>query len=83
MVSVVLGCSLLLERERVGMRQLTNCSERGIFLSFILWTPAWAEPRRAAAAVRRAPFMMGDDEIPRSEYVKGYLDGADESRDRQ
>jgi len=27
--------------------------------------------------------MMGNDEIPRSESVKVYLDGADESRDRQ
>jgi len=27
--------------------------------------------------------MMGNDKIPRSESVKVYLDGADESRDRQ
>lgn len=37
----------------------TSCSVREIFWSFILWTPAWAEPTSAAAAIR-VLFMMGD-----------------------
>lgn len=37
----------------------TRVSARGTLLSFILWMPAWAEPR-SAAAVRRALFMMGN-----------------------
>jgi len=42
-----------------GQTQRTSCSSRETFCSFILWTPAWAEPARAAAAIR-ALFMMGD-----------------------
>lgn len=37
--------------------KLTSCSARGIFWSFILWTPADAEPS-SIAAVTRAPFMI-------------------------
>lgn len=45
------ACSNLDEEE------LTSCSARGIFWSFILWTPADAEPS-SIAAVKRAPFMI-------------------------
>lgn len=37
----------------------TSCSVREIFSSFILWTPAEAEPTMAAAAIK-VLFMMGD-----------------------
>lgn len=40
------------------MTPLTSCSERGTFLSFILWTPAEAEPNSAPAAMRELPFIF-------------------------
>lgn len=40
-----------------GMHQHTSCSASGTFLSFSLWTAAWAEPS-STAAVSRAPFML-------------------------
>ena len=39
---------------------LTNCSLSGTFLSFILWTPALADPSSAAAATAVVYFMMAD-----------------------
>lgn len=44
-------------RGSYGKGILTSCSDRGTFLSFILWTPADAEPSRRPAAIR-APFMI-------------------------
>lgn len=51
---------LLVERmvESLDMTPLTSCSERGTFLSFILWTPAEAEPNSAPAAMRELPFIL-------------------------
>lgn len=40
------------------MTPLTSCSDRGTFLSFILWTPAEAEPNSAPAAMRELPFIL-------------------------
>ena len=42
----------------VSMGMDLSCSERGIFLSFILCTSAWAEPSSTAAAPTRAPFIV-------------------------
>jgi hypothetical protein len=39
-------------------RPLTNCSDSGTFWSFILWTPAEAEPSSAAAARQREFFIL-------------------------
>lgn len=43
---------------RWGDERRTSCSARGTFLSFILWTPAWAEPSMAPAARSMEPFMI-------------------------
>lgn len=45
-------------RGRLG-RVHTSCCSRETFCSFILWTPAWAEPTSAAAAIN-ALFILGD-----------------------
>jgi hypothetical protein len=37
---------------------LTSCSDNGTFLSFILWTPALAEPSSVAAATADVYFML-------------------------
>jgi hypothetical protein len=44
--------------------ELTSCSARGIFWSFILWTPADAEPS-SIAAVKSAPFMIATRKLYR------------------
>jgi hypothetical protein len=41
-----------------NMTPLTSCSESGTFLSFILWTPAEAEPNSAPAAIIELPFIL-------------------------
>jgi hypothetical protein len=46
-------------------------------LSFILWTPAWAEPIRAAA-VRRADFMVSKE--PPGLLKTGFGEGARDTK---
>lgn len=45
-------------RNWLSMGMDCSCSDRGIFLSFILCTSAWAEPSSTAAALTRAPFIV-------------------------
>lgn len=48
--------------------RLTNCSLSGTFLSFILWTPALADPSSAAAATADVYFMMAGTQSPTKQY---------------
>lgn len=52
-ISILLMGSFL----ELHLRRLTSCSDSGTFWSFILWTPAEAEPSSAPAASRPVVFM--------------------------
>lgn len=43
-----------------SLSRRTSCSDRGIFLSFILWTPADTEPSSAVPARIRLAFMIAE-----------------------
>lgn len=54
----IMSSSIAFDDQLDGWDRLTSCSDNGTLLSLSLWTPADAEPSKAAAARTETVFMM-------------------------